>query len=91
MLARSTVVKKSATLASSLAAGSLAAGIGYATLIERNAFVVRETTMPVLHAGVLAAAGTPPQRLPHDCRAAPQAGLDSRAGRLGSRPRHQHR
>jgi uncharacterized protein len=52
MLARSTVLnstvlKKSA----SLAAGSLAAGIAYATLIERNAFVVRETTMPVLTPG----------------------------------------
>jgi predicted MPP superfamily phosphohydrolase len=51
MLARSTVVKKSATLACSVAAGSLAAGIAYATLIERNAFVVRETTMPVLTPG----------------------------------------
>lgn len=51
MLARSTVLKNSATLAGSLAAGSLAAGIAYATLIERNAFVVRETTMPVLTPG----------------------------------------
>jgi predicted MPP superfamily phosphohydrolase len=34
-----------------MAAGSLAAGIAYATLIERNAFVVRETTMPVLTPG----------------------------------------
>ncbi len=51
MLARSTVLRNSATLAGSLAAGSLAAGIGYATLIERNAFVVRETTMPVLTPG----------------------------------------
>ncbi|BBZ30677.1 metallophosphoesterase [Mycolicibacterium madagascariense] len=53
MLARSTVVNKSARLAGSVAAGSLAAGIGYATLIERNAFVVRETTMPVLTPGSL--------------------------------------
>ncbi|MBJ7339506.1 metallophosphoesterase [Mycolicibacterium sp.] len=51
MLARSTVLKNSATTAGSLAAGSLAAGIAYATLIERNAFVVRETTMPVLTPG----------------------------------------
>ncbi|MCW2515088.1 MAG: putative phosphohydrolase [Mycobacterium sp.] len=47
MLARSTVLKNSAAAA----AGSLAAGIAYATLIERNAFVVRETTMPVLTPG----------------------------------------
>jgi uncharacterized protein len=33
------------------AAGTLAAGIGYASLIERNAFVVREATMPVLTPG----------------------------------------
>jgi predicted MPP superfamily phosphohydrolase len=51
MLARSTVLKNPATLAGSLATGSLAAGIAYATLIERNAFVVRETTMPVLTPG----------------------------------------
>ncbi|CAA0081959.1 putative protein YpbG [Mycolicibacterium vanbaalenii] len=31
--------------------GTLAAGIGYASLIERNAFVVREATMPVLSPG----------------------------------------
>ena len=51
MLARSTVLKNPATLAGSLAAGSLAAGVAYATLVERNAFVVRETTMPVLTPG----------------------------------------
>ena len=51
MLARTTVPKNSAALAGSLAAGSLAAGVAYATLIERNAFVVRETTMPVLTPG----------------------------------------
>ncbi|MCV7422362.1 metallophosphoesterase [Mycobacterium yunnanensis] len=51
MLARSTVLKNPASLAGSLAAGSLAAGVAYATLIERNAFVVRETTMPVLTPG----------------------------------------
>jgi uncharacterized protein len=33
------------------AAGSAAAWIGYASLIERNAFVVRELTMPVLSPG----------------------------------------
>jgi predicted MPP superfamily phosphohydrolase len=47
MLASSTVLKKTAAAT----AGSLAAGIAYATLIERNAFVVRETTMPVLTPG----------------------------------------
>src|SRR6201991_3364979 len=31
--------------------GSAVAGIGYASLIERNAFVVREVTMPVLSPG----------------------------------------
>jgi uncharacterized protein len=51
MLARSTLLKKPATQAFSVAAGSLAAGLVYATLIERNAFVVRETTMPVLTPG----------------------------------------
>jgi uncharacterized protein len=34
-----------------VAAGSVVAGIGYASLIERNAFVVREVTMPVLTPG----------------------------------------
>ena len=34
-----------------VAAGSLAAGIGYASIIERNAFVTREITMPVLTPG----------------------------------------
>ncbi|MDP9164938.1 MAG: metallophosphoesterase [Actinomycetota bacterium] len=51
MFARSTVPKNPAALTGSLAAGSLAAGIAYATLVERNAFVVRETTMPVLTPG----------------------------------------
>src|ERR1700720_3095044 len=31
--------------------GSVVAGIGYASLIERNAFVLRELTMPVLDPG----------------------------------------
>ena len=34
-----------------VALGSAVAGIGYASLIERNAFVVRELTMPVLTPG----------------------------------------
>src|SRR5690242_18447749 len=34
-----------------VAAGTLAAGIGYASIIERNAFVTREITMPVLTPG----------------------------------------
>jgi uncharacterized protein len=51
MLARSTVLKNPTAFAGSLAAGSLAAGVAYATLIERNAFIVRETTMPVLTPG----------------------------------------
>jgi predicted MPP superfamily phosphohydrolase len=59
MLARSTVLKTSTAQACSVAAGSLVAGIAYATLIERNAFVVRETTMPVL------APGSSPLRVLH--------------------------
>jgi predicted MPP superfamily phosphohydrolase len=51
MFARSTVLKTSTAQACAVAAGSLVAGIAYATLIERNAFVVRETTMPVLTPG----------------------------------------
>src|ERR1700760_2279369 len=34
-----------------IALGSAVAGIGYAALIERNAFVLRELTMPVLTPG----------------------------------------
>ncbi len=41
-------ILKTAAVAS---AGTLVAGVGYASLIERNAFVVRETTMPVLSPG----------------------------------------
>jgi uncharacterized protein len=41
------IVKTSAAAAG----GALALGIGYASLIERNAFVVREATMPVLTPG----------------------------------------
>ncbi len=33
------------------ATGAAVAGVGYASLIERNAFVLRETTMPVLRPG----------------------------------------
>jgi predicted MPP superfamily phosphohydrolase len=47
MSASSTVLKNTALVA----AGSLISGIGYATLVERNAFVVREMTMPVLTPG----------------------------------------
>jgi predicted MPP superfamily phosphohydrolase len=43
----SSILKNSAVVA----AGSLAAGIGYASLIERNAFAMREVTMPVLSPG----------------------------------------
>lgn len=42
-----TILKNSAAVA----AGSVLAGVGYASLIERNAFVVRELTMPVLSPG----------------------------------------
>ena len=47
MSAPSTFLKNTAALA----AGSVLAGIGYASIIERNAFVVREVTMPVLSPG----------------------------------------
>jgi uncharacterized protein len=47
MSAPSTLLKNTAVLA----AGSVLAGIGYASIIERNAFVVREVTMPVLSPG----------------------------------------
>ena len=47
MSAPSTFLKNTAALA----AGSVLAGIGYASIIERNAFVVREVTMPVLPPG----------------------------------------
>lgn len=43
----SSILKNSAAVA----AGSLVAGIGYASIIERNAFVTREVTMPVLTPG----------------------------------------
>ncbi|MCV7280870.1 metallophosphoesterase [Mycolicibacterium flavescens] len=47
MSARSTILKNSAAAAT----GALVAGIGYASLIERNAFALRELTMPVLSPG----------------------------------------
>jgi predicted MPP superfamily phosphohydrolase len=47
MSASSTFLKNTAVLA----AGSVVAGIGYASIIERNAFVVREVTMPLLSPG----------------------------------------
>ncbi|HEY9266835.1 MAG TPA: metallophosphoesterase [Mycobacterium sp.] len=37
--------------AAAASVGTLVAGVGYASLIERNAFVVREATMPVLSPG----------------------------------------
>ena len=40
-----------ALLAAVTVAGTLAAGLAYGSLIERNAFVVREVTMPVLTPG----------------------------------------
>src|ERR1700687_4084442 len=43
----STILKSSAAVS----LGSAVAGIGYASLIERNAFVVREVTIPVLSPG----------------------------------------
>jgi uncharacterized protein len=49
------ILKNSAAVA----AGSLVAGIGYASIIERNAFVTREVTMPVL------APGSSPLRVLH--------------------------
>jgi uncharacterized protein len=48
------IVKPAASVLKSgaaVTAGALAAGIGYGALIERNAFVVREVTMPVLSPG----------------------------------------
>ena len=51
MPARSTVTKNRAKNTAAAAAGSLVAGIAYASLIERNAFVMRELTMPVLTPG----------------------------------------
>ncbi|MDV3124065.1 metallophosphoesterase [Mycobacterium sp. 21AC1] len=45
--------------AAAVTAGSVVAGVGYASLIERNAFVLRETTMPVL------APGSSPLRVLH--------------------------
>lgn len=42
-----TILKNTAAVS----AGSLAAGIAYASLIERNAFTLREVTMPVLTPG----------------------------------------
>ena len=47
MPAPSTVLKNTAAVT----VGSVVAGIGYASLIERNAFALREVTMPVLSPG----------------------------------------
>jgi predicted MPP superfamily phosphohydrolase len=46
-MSAASILKNSAAVA----AGSLVAGIGYASIIERNAFVTREVTMPVLSPG----------------------------------------
>jgi predicted MPP superfamily phosphohydrolase len=46
-MSASSILTKSAVVT----AGSLVAGVGYASLIERNAFAVREVTMPVLSPG----------------------------------------
>jgi predicted MPP superfamily phosphohydrolase len=53
MPARSSILKTTSVFKSTaaIAAGSLVAGVGYGALIERNAFVVREVTMPVLSPG----------------------------------------
>lgn len=50
---RSTTRSSPSTLKNTAAvtAGALAAGIAYASIIERNAFVLREVTMPVLSPG----------------------------------------
>ncbi|SLH07686.1 secreted protein [Mycobacteroides abscessus subsp. abscessus] len=46
------VISTSAVRRTALGAtGAAVAGIGYASLIERNAFVLREATMPVLPPG----------------------------------------
>ena len=44
-------VKSAAKNTTLVSAGTLVAGIAYASVIERNAFVVREATMPVLSPG----------------------------------------
>lgn len=44
-------VKTAARNTTLVSAGTLVAGIAYASVIERNAFVVREATMPVLSPG----------------------------------------
>lgn len=54
-MSAASIVKKAAVVS----AGALTAGIGYASLIERNAFVLREATMPVL------APGSSPLRVLH--------------------------
>ncbi|BBY81572.1 metallophosphoesterase [Mycolicibacterium pulveris] len=58
---RSTTRSSPSTLksAAAVSAGALAAGIAYGSIIERNAFVLREVTMPVL------SPGTSPLRVLH--------------------------
>src|SRR5215218_4541097 len=52
-MSASSILKTASVLKSTavVTAGSLVAGVGYASLIERNAFAVREVTMPVLSPG----------------------------------------
>ena len=58
-----------------VALGSAVAGIGYASIIERNAFVLRELTIPVLDAGLVAAAGAAHQRPAYAAGPASKAGV----------------
>jgi predicted MPP superfamily phosphohydrolase len=58
-MAAPSALTKSALTASGVALGSAALGVGYAAIIERNAFVVREVTMSVL------APGSSPLRVLH--------------------------
>ncbi len=71
MSAPSTFLKNTAVLA----AGSALAGIGYASIIERNAFVVREVTMPVLSPGSSPLKVLHISDHPHAAQAAAQAGV----------------
>ena len=65
--------------------------LGYASLVERNAFVLRRFEVPVLPAG------RAPLRVLHLSdlhllpRPAPQGRVGARAGVARARPRHQHR
>ena len=85
-MSASSILKNSAVVA----AGSLAAGVGYASLIERNAFAVREVTMPVL------SPGSSPLKVLHisDIHMRPQQRRKQawlRKASLGAGLRRQHR